>query len=205
MNVLHIDSSMLGDNSVSRQVSAAVVERLRKEEPGLSLTYRDLATSPLPHVTPAHLPSSHPVSAMADAAARAQSSTVSDAVLEEFLAADVVVIGAPMYNFTISSQLKAWIDRIVVPGKTFRYAAHGVEGLASGKRVIIAIARGGLYGAGSPSAAAEHAETYLRTVLGFIGIKDLEVIVAEGIAQGPEKRQAALDHALQAAALLEAA
>jgi FMN-dependent NADH-azoreductase len=208
MKVLHIDSSILGDSSVSRQISAAVVERLREATPDLDLTYRDLAASPLPHVTPSHLPTSHPVSAMASAETAprlAENRAVSDAVLDEFLAADTVVIGAPMYNFTISTQLKTWIDRIVVTGKTFRYGANGVEGLASDKRVIVAIARGGLYGKGTPSAAAEHVETYLRTILGFIGIADPEIIVAEGIAQGPEKRRVALDHALQSTTLLQAA
>jgi FMN-dependent NADH-azoreductase len=208
MKVLHIDSSILGDNSVSRQVSAAVVEGLRKANPGLHITYRDLAASPLPHVTPSHLPTSHPVSAMApsgDASALAENRAASDAVLDEFLGADTVVIGAPMYNFTISSQLKTWIDRILVPGKTFRYGANGVEGLAGDKRVIVAIARGGLYGAGTPSAAAEHVETYLRTVLGFIGITNPEIIIAEGIAHGPEKRQHAVESALQSATLLQAA
>ena len=126
-------------------------------------------------------------------------------MLDEFLAADVVVIGAPMYNFTIPSQLKAWIDRIVVAGKAFRYSAEGVEGPAGNKRVIIAISRGGLYGADMPSAAAEHVETYLRTVFAFIGVANPEIIVAEGIQVGPEQREKALAGALQAATSLRAA
>src|SRR6202012_3032201 len=98
------------------------------------------------------------------------------AVLEEFLAADIIVIGAPMYNFTIPSQLKAWIDRIVVGGKTFKYGANGPEGLAGNKRVIVAISRGGFYGAGTPTAALEHLESYLRGVFGFIGIRNPDFI-----------------------------
>src|SRR6202012_1647604 len=98
------------------------------------------------------------------------------AVLEEFLAADIVVLGAPMYNFTIPSQLKAWIDRIIVGGKTFKYGANGAEGLAGNKRLIVAISRGGFYGAGSPTAALEHLETYLRGVFGFIGIVNPDFI-----------------------------
>ena len=93
-------------------------------------------------------------------------------MLEEFLAADIIVLGAPMYNFTIPSQLKAWIDRILVAGKTFKYCAQGVEGLAGNKRVIVAISRGGFYGPGTPAAVGEHLETYLRWVFGFIGITE---------------------------------
>jgi FMN-dependent NADH-azoreductase len=116
-----------------------------------------------------------------------------------------VVIGAPMYNFTVPTQLKAWLDRILVAGETFRYGAQGAEGLAGDKPVIIAIARGGVYGAGLPSAAAEHAETYLHTVFGFIGIVNPEVIVAEGILLGPEQREKAVAKALQTATKLRAA
>src|SRR3981189_318264 len=130
MKLLHIDSSVLGPHSVSRQVSAAIVDRPAHAPPGRALR----------------------------------------AVGVEFLSADIVVIGAPMYNFTIPSQLKAWIDRIVVAGKTFKYSDKGAEGLAGAKRVIIAVSRGNFYGAGAPAAAGEHLETYLRWVFGFIGI-----------------------------------
>jgi FMN-dependent NADH-azoreductase len=116
-----------------------------------------------------------------------------------------VVLGAPMYNFTIPSQLKAWIDRIVVAGKTFKYGAQGVEGLAGNKRVIIAISRGGFYGADTPMAVGEHLETYLRWVFGFIGVKNPEFIFADGIQVGPEHREKALAGALQAATDLHAA
>jgi FMN-dependent NADH-azoreductase len=127
------------------------------------------------------------------------------AVLDEFLAADIVVLGAPMYNFTIPSQLKAWIDRIVVAGKTFKYGAQGAEGLAGNKRVIIAISRGGFYSAGTPAAVGEHLETYLRWVFGFIGVANPEFISADGIQVGPEHREKALASALQAATNLHAA
>jgi FMN-dependent NADH-azoreductase len=208
MKLLHIDSSILGANSVSRQVSAAIVERLRPVTPTLEVTYRDLVAAPLPHVTLAHLPGDHPLSAMApdtDGAALEKNRAASQAVLEEFVAADIVVIGAPMYNFAIPSQLKAWIDLLLVPGRTFRYGASGLEGLAGDKRVIIAISRGNQYGAGAPAAAAEHAESYLRTAFGFIGVTNLEFIVAEGIQRGPEVRAAAIEGALGAAAELRAA
>jgi len=127
------------------------------------------------------------------------------AVLEEFLAADIIVIGAPMYNFTIPSQLKAWIDRILVAGKTFKYGPEGAEGLAGDKRVIVAISRGGFYGADTPAAAGEHLETYLRWVFGFIGITDPEFISADGIQTGPDHREKAVAGALKAAGDLKAA
>jgi len=113
--------------------------------------------------------------------------------LEDFLAADMIVIGVALYNFTVPTQLKAWIDRVLVAGKTFRYTAEGrPEGLVGNKRVILAVARGEIYGSGSPIAALEHGETYMRTALGFIGITNPEVIIAEGIALGAEQRAAAI-------------
>ena len=117
----------------------------------------------------------------------------------------IVVLGAPMYNFTIPSQLKAWIDRILVAGKTFKYSAQGFEGLAGNKRVIVAISRGGFYGAGAKAAASEHLETYLRWVFGFIGVNNPEFISADGVQIGPEHREKALAGALQAAGNLDAA
>jgi FMN-dependent NADH-azoreductase len=205
MKLLHIDSSILGANSVSREVAAAVVDRLRKSGAQVEVTYRDLAANPLPHITPGELPSDHPLSAMAGPAAKGDGREASQAVLDEFLAADVVVIGAPMYNFTIPSQLKAWVDRVLVPGRTFQYGPDGVRGLAGGKRVITVISRGGFYGAETPAAAAEHVETYLRSVLAFIGVTNPEIIIAEGVQRGPEQRSKALSGALLAASDLRAA
>jgi FMN-dependent NADH-azoreductase len=202
MKLLHIDSSVLGPHSVSRQVSAAIVDRLAKATPGLTVVYRDLTTTPLAHLSGSHLAAAQGVTPEA----QLQSDLAAgQAALEEFLAADVVVIGAPMYNFTIPSQLKAWIDRILVAGKTFKYSASGVEGLAGGKRVIIAVSRGGFYGADMPTAAGEHLETYLRWVFGFIGITNPEIIVADGIQMGPELREKAVAGALRAATNLQAA
>ena len=202
MKLLHIDSSVLGPHSVSRQVSAAIVERLREATPHLDIVYRDLSSTPLAHLSGPHLAAAQ--GAAPDDALR-QDLAAGQAVLEEFLAADIVVLGAPMYNFTIPSQLKAWIDRILVSGKTFKYSAQGVEGLAGNKRVIIAISRGGFYGAGTPSAAAEHLETYLHWVFSFVGIANPEIIVAEGVQIGPEQREKALESALTAATKLRAA
>jgi len=202
MKLLHLDSSVLGPHSVSRQVSAAIVERLREANPGLDIVYRDLTMTPLGHLTGSHLAAGQ--GAAPEASLRADIAA-GQAVLDEFLAADTIVIGAPMYNFTIPSQLKAWIDRILVAGKTFKYGPQGVEGLAGNKRVIIAVSRGGYYGAGTPAAVGEHLETYLRWVFGFIGIKDPEFIAADGIQVGPDHREKAVAGALQAAARLAAA
>ncbi|MBH5398391.1 NAD(P)H-dependent oxidoreductase [Bradyrhizobium sp. CNPSo 4010] len=202
MKLLHIDSSVLGPHSVSRQVSAAIVDRLGQATPSLEVVYRDLTEAPLAHLSGSHLAAAQGAPAPAELGPDLAASA---AALEEFLAAEIVVIGAPMYNFTIPSQLKAWIDRILVAGKTFRYGAAGPEGLAGGKRVIVAISRGGYYGAETPYAAGEHLETYLRWVFGFMGITNLEFIPADGVQIGPDHREKALTGALEAATSLRAA
>lgn len=175
MTILQIDSAITGENSISRQLTRAIVAQVAGQDGVGNVIHRDLAAEPLPHLTLAH---------MGDRT-----------VLDEFLAADTVVIGAPMYNFSLPSQLKAWIDRILVAGETFRYTAEGPMGLVSGKRVIVALARGGFYSEGSPAAGLEHLQTYLAAVLGFIGVTP-EFITADGINIGPEQRAASLDAAL---------
>jgi FMN-dependent NADH-azoreductase len=181
MKLLHLDSSIQGTNSVSRTLSNAAVEQLRRHHSDLAIDYRDLVAEPLAHLTLEGFGT--------EQAAR---------TLDQFLAADIVVIGAPMYNFGIPTQLKAWFDHILIAGKTFRYGEGGAEGLAGDKRVIVALARGGVYSDG-PAAAMEHAESHLRAMLGFIGVTAPEFIITEGVAIGPEQRaaavQAALDHA----------
>ena len=175
MTILHIDSSINGDNSASRAVSHSIVEQLKTAQWGEEIVYRDLATDPISHLT---------LDAFADTS-----------VLDEFLAADTIVIGAPMYNFSVPSQLKAWIDRVMIAGTTFRYTANGPEGLAGGKRVVIALARGGFYDANSPAAPLEHLETYLRGVFNFIGIEP-EFVAADGLAVSPEQREESIAQAL---------
>lgn len=176
MTILHVDSTITGDQSASRELSAAIVRALTVADPGAQVTHRDLAAEPLPHLT---LP--------------AFGEAESQAALAEFQAADTVVIGAPMYNFTIPSQLKAWIDRILVAGQTFRYTETGaVEGLAGAKRVIVAIARGGLYGEDSGQRSVEHAERYLADVFAFIGVTDVEFVIAEGLKISDDHRAAAI-------------
>lgn len=112
-------------------------------------------------------------------------------MLDEFLAADTVVIGAPMYNFSIPSNLKSWIDRVAVAGKTFQYGANGAEGLAGAKKVIVVSTRGGLYSQG-PAAGMDHQESYLKTIFGFIGVADVEFVRAERLGFGPEIRAEAI-------------
>jgi len=202
MKLLHIDSSVLGPHSVSRQLSSAIVDRLRRQNPDLELVYRDLSSAPLAHLSGSHLAAAQDAAPSAEVQ---QDLAAGQAVLEEFLAADIVVLGAPMYNFTIPSQLKAWIDRILVAGKTFKYDAQGQRGLAGDKRMIVAISRGGFYGAGTPAAVGEHLETYLHWVFGFIGIKNPEFISADGVQAGPEHREKALAKALVAVTKLQAA
>ena len=175
MTILHIDTSISGENSASRVITKSIVDQLRAGDPDAAVVTRDLVTDPLPHLT---------LDAFSDTS-----------VLDEFFAADTIVIGAPMYNFSLPTQLKAWIDRILIAGKTFRYTADGPEGLVEGKRVIIALARGGIYSEGSPAAALEHLESYLRGVFNFIGI-DPEFVAADGLAIGPEQRETSIRQAL---------
>jgi len=175
VTILHLDSSITGENSASRALSGSIVQQITRAQPDDAVVYRDLTANPLPHLT---------LEAFADTS-----------VLDEFIAADTVVIGAPMYNFTVPTQLKAWLDRILVAGKTFRYTENGPEGLATGKRVIIALARGGFYDANSAAAALEHLETYLRGVFNFIGIEP-EFLAADGLNFGPEQREQSLKQAL---------
>ncbi|QRI64815.1 FMN-dependent NADH-azoreductase [Shinella sp. PSBB067] len=193
MNVLHIDSGILGDHSVSRRLTAAVVAQIKAEQPAAVVTYRDLVASPLPHLSGAHLMAANARPEEIDAQI---ASDVEDSktVLEEFLAADTVVLGAPMYNFSLPSQLKAWIDRIAVAGKTFRYTAEGPEGLANGKKVVIVSTRGGHYSAG-PAAVMDHQESYLKAVLGFIGITDVEIVRAEGLNLSADSKIEAISEA----------
>ncbi len=182
MKLLHLDASALGSHSVSRGLTAAIVAELTRSQPGTEVTYHDLVAHPLSHWTP--------VSDASD-----PSAVLGAQMMDDFLAADVVVIGAPMYNFSIPSQLKAWIDRIAVAGKTFRYGPNGPEGLAGGKRVIIASSRGGIYSEGSAAAPFDFQETYLRAVFGFLGVTDIEFVRAEGVAISDDNKAESLKSA----------
>jgi FMN-dependent NADH-azoreductase len=193
MKLLHIDSSILGPGSVSRQLTASIVAAQSALNPGLEVVRRDLATDPVGHLSGLHLAAAQGTAPETEVLQ--QDVAAGQAVMAEFLAADIIVIGAPMYNFSVPSQLKAWIDRIAVAGVTFRYGPNGPEGLAGDKKLIIASSRGGFYGAETPAAFLDHQESYLRGVFGFLGITDIGFIRAEGIALGAEQRQQALDSA----------
>lgn len=183
MNILHIDSSPLGQHSASRQLTQQIVERLRGTT-NAHVVHRDLHATPVQHWD---------TSAAAPAQAQDQG-RISDTLLREFLAADVIVIGAPMYNFSVPTQLKAWIDRIAVAGKTFRYTAQGPVGLAGGRRVIVASTRGGVYSTSEAGRAQDHQESWLATVFAFMGITgdDFLIVRAEGLALSPESREQSL-------------
>jgi FMN-dependent NADH-azoreductase len=194
MNVLHIDSSITGPNSVTRQLSAKIVADLTAAVPGAQVVRRDLETDPIRHLDSQGLSALRP--APGAAGPTAAEAAEDAAILQQFLDADVVVIGAPMYNFGVPSQLKAWIDRIAVAGKTFRYTAEGPQGLAGGKKVIIASSRGGMYAPGTPYAANDFHEPYLRAVFAFLGVIDFEIVRAEGVAISTEQRDKSLSAAL---------
>lgn len=202
MKLLHVDSSILGLGSVSRQLSAEIVAAEQALHPGLEVVYRDLAAQPVGHLSGAHLAASQ--GAVPEAEPLSQDVAAGQSALEEFLAADIVVVGAPMYNFAIPSQLKAWIDRLAVAGKTFRYTEKGAEGLVGGKKVIVASSRGGFYGPQTPIAFLDHQETYLRNIFGFFGIRDVTFIRAEGVSLGPDQRAKSIEAAQSSIAGLAA-
>jgi FMN-dependent NADH-azoreductase len=195
-NVLVLNSSVLGDGSVSKVLVGEAVGRLLKANPGATVVERDLGTAPIPHLITANVAGVRGVPATEpELAARA----LSDKLIAELRAADTIVIGAPMYNFSIPTGLKAWFDYVLRAGETFKYSEAGPQGLLTGKRVIVIEARGGLYSEG-PAQAIDFQEPYLRTLLGFIGLTDVAFIHAEKLGFGPDARKAALAAAKQALA-----
>lgn len=182
MKVLHIDSSIMGGASVSRQLSQAIVAQLKAKHAGAQVDYLDLAQQPIPHLTAEILMGQD-----------AEQAALGEKIIQQYLDADVVVVGAAMYNFGLSSALKAWIDRISVAGKTFKYTENGPVGLAGNKKAYIASSRGGVYGADSP---ADFQEGLLQTVFSFTGVNDVEIIRAEGVNMGAELKDKALADAM---------
>jgi FMN-dependent NADH-azoreductase len=198
-SILHVASSSNLQGSLSRQVGAQAVAKLASRHSGARVIERDLVKTPLPHLSPEFL------GAMFAGKNDAPELQLSEQLIGELLGSDVLVIEAPMYNFGIPSALKAWIDHVVRAGRTFQYGANGPEGLAKGKKAVLVLSRGGVYSAG-PYKAMDYQETYLRAVLGFIGITDVESIHIEGVAMGPDKTAAAMESARQSVEhLLEAA
>ena len=190
MRILHIDSSITGAASVSRQLTADIVSALQQAHPEAMVEHLDLGNNPPPHLGPQSLGMRTGQEATTEV--ERQENAISEALVSQFLAADVIVLGVPFYNFTIPTQLKAWFDRIAQAGRTFRYTANGPEGLAKGKTVIVASSRGGVYSASEGGQAMEHQESYLKVVFGFFGITDVRFVRAEGVAMGPDAKAAAL-------------
>lgn len=193
MYLLHLDSSILGDHSASRQLTHEVVQAYQRSHADSQVTYRDLASEALGHFSAASLAAAGTPVEARDASQQQEVDT-NEATLQQFLAAEVLVIGAPMYNFTIPSQLKAWFDRIMVAGRTFRYSEAGPEGLCGGKKVIIVSTSGGLH-VGQPTGAGH--EELLKALFAFIGITDLQFVRAHGLAYGEEPRANAMTAAQQ--------
>ncbi|MFI5446093.1 FMN-dependent NADH-azoreductase [Polaromonas sp. UC242_47] len=189
--LLHIDSSILGGNSVSRQLTAQIVASWRAANPATEVSYLDLAVDTPSHLSAESLGFRAPASAeLSDVQKR--ENAVSEALVSQLLAADVIVVGAPMYNFTIPTQLKAWIDRVAQAGRTFKYTETGPVGLATGKTVIVASTRGGAYSTSDAGNAMEHQESFLKTVFGFMGMTDVRIVRAEGLAMGDTAKAAAV-------------
>lgn len=201
-NILYVTSSPRGGDSYSNRVAARVLNELEQAHPGATVVVRDVARDPLPHVDEDFVAALR--SPEGPSTARQQGIIAkSDALIDELLAADIVVIAAPMYNFGIPSTLKAWIDYVARAGRTFRYTEKGPEGLVKGKKVILIHARGGIYSSG-PAQAMDHQGTYLRSLLGFLGVTDIESIDVEGVAYGPEAAEKAVTSGIsRARALIE--
>jgi len=201
MKLLRIDSSAR-KNSVSRQLTQKFVETWRKQNPTGEVIDRDLATTHLPHITDEWMLAAHSDLAKLTPAQR-ETLSISDALVDELLAADTIVIGAPMYNLTISAPLKAWIDQIVRVGRTVLWGPTGTEGVLKGKKVVVLTSRGGSFRPGTPTAQYDHQEPYLRHILGFIGLNDVTFIHAENQKPGElaePSRAAAFEQLQQAAA-----
>jgi FMN-dependent NADH-azoreductase len=204
MKLLHIDSSILGTNSVTRTLTAQISAQWQASHPGTTVEYLDLAVNTPSHLSAESLGFRMPPSDATLTDAQRAENAISEQLVLQFLAADVLVIGAPLYNFTIPTQLKAWIDRIAQVGRTFSYTATGPKGLAGGKTVIVALGRGGVYSTTEGGRALEHQESYLVAVLGFLGITDVRFVRAEGVAMGPDAKAAALASASTEIAALAA-
>jgi FMN-dependent NADH-azoreductase len=195
MKLLHIDSSPLGGNSVSRELTRRIVAQWKAAHPHAQLDYLDLAQDAPSHLSMDSLGFRSGPTAGGLSDIQRRENEISERLVTQFLAADVIVIGAPMYNFSVPTQLKAWIDRIAQAGRTFTYTEKGPKGLAGGKTVIIASSRGGMYSTNPALVGLDHQESYLKTVFGFVGITDVRFVRAEGVAMGDAAKAQALDAA----------
>jgi FMN-dependent NADH-azoreductase len=194
-NILVVDSAATGEASVSRKLTRALADTLQRRDPAARIVRRDVGAAPVPHLSEATVPAIRAGLTETPEAERALA--LSNELIAELKAADVVVIGAPMYNFGMPSTLKAWFDHVLRAGITFRYSEAGPEGLVTGKKAIVVEARAGLYSEG-PAAAMDSQEPHLRTLLGFMGIDDVTFVRVEKLAFGPEAAAAAVAEAIGA-------
>jgi FMN-dependent NADH-azoreductase len=192
LKLLHIDSSPLAANSVSRELTRRLVAQWQAAHPGTTVDYLDLAVDAPTHLNQDSLGFRLGPDAAGLSEIQQRENVISERLVSQFLAADVVVIGAPMYNFSVPTQLKAWIDRIAQAGRTFKYTEQGPQGLAGDKTVLVASSRGGVYSSNPAMAGLDHQESYLKTVFGFFGVTDLRFVRAEGLALGDEAKAKAL-------------
>jgi FMN-dependent NADH-azoreductase len=194
-NILVVDSAATGESSVSRKLTGALAETLQRRDPAARIVRRDVGAAPVPHLNAATVPAIR--AGLAETAEAERALALSNQLIAELKAADVIVIGAPMYNFGMPSTLKAWFDHVLRAGITFRYSEAGPEGLVTGKKAIVVEARAGLYSEG-PAAAMDSQEPHLRTLLGFMGIDDVTFVRAEKLAFGPDAAAAAIAEAIGA-------
>lgn len=192
MHILHLDSSIQGPASASRVLTKALVAHLLKAEPTATVIYHDLVEEAVPHLNGPIGAGFRPLAFDAFDETTRREHARSDALVGELLASDVLVIGAPMYNFSVASQLKAWIDRVMQPGKTFRYTETGPIGLAGGKKLVVVSTRGGSY-LGGPLAPLDFQEGYLKAAFGFMGIKDVAFLRAENMSRGEQAQKASME------------
>jgi len=192
-NILFVNSSPRGNASYSAQIANRVIDELRQAEPGANVVVRDLTQNPLAHIDDDFVTATRTAAGAQTDKQRAVLAQ-SDALVDELLAADTVVIAAPMINFSVASTLKAWIDYVARAGRTFSYSEAGPKGLATGKRVIVVSASGGVYSAGD-STAFDSQVPWLKNVLGFLGMTNVEIIRVEGTAFGPEAAEKAVQSA----------
>ncbi len=189
-HILYVTSSIRGEDSFSNRVASTLLDDLKKSHSGATVTERNLSQHPLPHIDHDYFQATRTPDGPKTAAQRAVLAK-SDALVDELFKADIIVIAVPMYNFGIPSTLKTWIDYIARPGRTFSYSEKGPEGLLKGKRVILVTASGGVYSEG-PYAPFEHQGSYLRVVLGFLGVTNIQQVFVEGVALGAEQAEKAV-------------
>jgi FMN-dependent NADH-azoreductase len=199
MKILHVDSSISGPASVTRKLTKDIVSQFGGKA---EIDYLDLVADAPDHLSPDAMGFRLPPSSDALTEAQRHQNAVSEALVSQFLAADVIVIGAPLYNFSVPSQLKAWIDRLAQKDRTFTYTANGPQGLAGDKTVIVALSRGGIYSTSEAGQAMEHQESYLKIIFAFFGITDVQFVRAEGLDMGPDSREKGLREAQEVIAAL---